>query len=142
MKKLLLSVLGILFITLFFVSATIAQEKTNLHIQRKIELKNDSEVKNVKVEINEEGCQFNLKIQSRVIEGELSVEIYNMEGKKQGNFSVGTQIVSENAKEEVNGLIRKSIDNAPIGIWTIKITPKNVTGYITINYSQDKIVKK
>ena len=142
MKKLLKSILGILFITLFFVSATIAQETTSLNIQRKIELKNDSGVKNVKVEINEEGSQFNLKVQSRIIEGELSVEIYNMEGKKQGNFSVGTQINSGSAKEEVNGLIRKRINNAPIGIWTIKIIPKNVTGNITINYSQDKIVKK
>ena len=90
----------------------------------------------------EKSWNFNLKIQSRVIEGELNVEIYNKDGKKQGKFSVGSQINSDNSKEEVNGLIRKSIDNAPIGIWTIKIIPKNVTGYITINYSQEKIVKK
>lgn len=132
---------GILFITLLSTSFTSAQERTSLNIQRTIELKNESQIKEVKIEVNEKECRFNLKITSLVHGGEVKVEIYDPNGKKQGNFSVGCEIQSENSKETVNGMITKLIENPDLGNWKVKIIPKKAIGKLSILFSQDVIIR-
>lgn len=139
MKK---SILTTFTITSLFVFLTIfasAQERTSFNIHRNIDLKNESQTKEVKIEMNEKECRFNLRINSLVRGGEVTIEIYNPNGKKQGNFSVGCEIQSDHAQETVNGLITKLIDNPELGDWKIKIIPENAVGKVSIEFSQDVI---
>lgn len=150
MKKVKL-VFGILFVSFFFTTVIIAQEQTGFDLNRKIELKDDSKTKTIKIEVNKKNCQFNLKIRSLINAGEVKIELFDHENKKQGNFSVGCQIQAEYAInaikknksiETVNGQITKYIVNPPLGEWTIRIHPKNSVGQVQIEFSQSVIIKK
>jgi phosphoribosylformylglycinamidine (FGAM) synthase PurS component len=142
MKKSIKTILGILLMSALFTSSAIAQERTSLNIHKTIELKNDSENKEVNIEVTEKECRFNLQINSSVGAGEVRVEIYDPEGKKQGNFSVGCEVDSKNANETVNAMIAKLIENPALGKWKVKILPKNASGKVTIQFSQDVNIKE
>lgn len=137
MKNSIKVFLGILVMSVLFNLSAIAQERTSLNIHRNIELKNDSENKEVTIEVNEKECSFNLKINSIATAGEIRVEIYDPEGIKQGNFSVGCEIDSKNSNETVNGMISKQIEYPSLGKWKVKILPKNAVGKVAIDYSQN-----
>jgi hypothetical protein len=84
-----------------------------------------------------------LRIMSSISEGELSLEFYNAQGEKQGNFSIGSQSLSakkDSTKKQsidlVRGEISKDFDNPIKGEWKIKIIPKNASGYLDITSSQ------
>jgi hypothetical protein len=141
MKKSIKTILGIFIFTLFLTSFVIAQERTSFNINRIIELKNESDNKEVTIEVNEKECRFNLQINSLATAGEIRVEIYDPEGKKQGNFSVGCEVNSKNSNETVNGMISKLIENPSQGKWKVKILPKNANGKVAINYSQDIVIQ-
>lgn len=142
MKKSIKSIFGILISILLFTSFTFSQEQTMFNIQRTIELKHESQIKEVKFEMNEKDCRFDLRISSVVQKGEVTVEIYDPNGKKQGNFSVGCQVGSEDSLEIVNGMITKRIDNPILGDWKVKISPNNANGKVTILFEQNIIIKK
>lgn len=142
MKKFTKTILGILLISVLFTSSAIAQERTSFNIHRTIELKNDSETKEVNIEVNEKECRFNLIINSLAEAGEIRVEIYDPEGKKQGNFSVGCDVDSKNSNETVNGMISKTIENPALGKWKVKILPKNASGKVMVEFSQDVKIKE
>lgn len=67
-------------------------------------------------------------INSSVSNGKLSIEIYNPNNEKQGNYTVGTQINSEMVK----GRIQKSFHLIDPGDWKIKIIPSEATGEIFV----------
>ncbi|MDX8338169.1 hypothetical protein SLH46_03170 [Draconibacterium sp. IB214405] len=139
MKKSFVTIFTTLSLFLFLTNFASAQETTIFGIHRNIELKNESQTKEVKIEMNEKECRFNLRINSVVRGGEVTIEIYNPNGKKQGNFSVGCEIQSDHAQETVNGQISKFIDNPELGDWKILIIPKNAEGKVTIEFTQDVI---
>ena len=142
MKKSIKTILGILFVSILFTFSAIAQERTSFNIHRTIELKNDSENKEVIIEVNEKDCRFNLRVNSLAQAGEIRIEIYDPEGKKQGNFSVGCEIDSKNSNETVNGMIAKLIENPTLGKWKVKILPKNASGKVMVEFSQDMNIKE
>lgn len=141
MKKSFQANLSILILFLLYSVSTLAQERTSFNIHRNIDLKNESQTKEVKIEMNEKECRFNLRINSMVRGGEVTIEIYNPKGKKQGNFSVGCEIQSDHSQETVNGQISKLIENPELGDWKIKIIPKNAVGKVAIDFSQDLVIK-
>ena len=61
--------------------------------------------------MNVKECRSKLRINSKVPIWEVEVEIYDPKDKKQGNYSVGCQVDSDNSKEIVNGMINKLIEN-------------------------------
>lgn len=143
MKKSLKKVLGILLFSIVVISFSSAQEKTIFSLEREIFLRNDSEKKEIKIEVKEKGY-FHLDIKSVLTQGEVKIEIYNPSGKKQGNFSVECQVpATEEAinfllpTEKVTGNYRKIINNPTVGIWKVKITSINATGNVNIKYTQD-----
>lgn len=142
MKKSIKTILGILFVSILFTFSAIAQERTNFNIHRTIELKNDSENKEVIIEANENDCCFILRINSLAQAGDIRIEIYDPEGKKQGNFSVGCEIDSKNSNETVNGMIAKHIENPALGKWKVKILPKNASGKVILEFTKDMYVKE
>lgn len=141
MKKSILTLSTLLCLFLFHSFLASAEDKTRVMLQRNIELKDDSQTKEVKIAINEKECEIDLRISSKVQEGKVTIEIYSPNGKKQGNFSVGCEIQSDASEETVNGEISKQIENPELGDWKIKIIPKKAVGKVTINYYQ-KVIEK
>lgn len=139
MKKSIQLTLSILLLSIIYTNHTSAQERTSFNIHKTIDLRNESQISEIKIEMNEEECRFNLKINSMVQGGEVTIEIYDPNKKKQGNFSVGCEIQSDNSKETVNGMITKLIENPELGDWKIKIIPRKATGKVAIQFSQDMI---
>ena len=73
--------------------------------------------------------------------GSLTMEIYNPNNTKQGQFSVEGQVkknVSGNIEEMVSGNLVKNLENPTQGTWIIKLIPKNVTGTMNVKYSRAK----
>lgn len=133
----------ILFVSLFMYSLTAyGQSQVNsvdasnhsetlMDLQRSIILENDSDSKEIMINIAEKTNRFDLLISSAVSKGQLEVEFYSPDNKKQGNFTVGTQLNSIK-KEMVKGSIRKSLNEPQAGQWIIKIIPTGASGKIEI----------
>jgi nitrogen fixation protein FixH len=150
MKKSIKTILGILLFVVIGTSVVNAQESTSatdFAVERKIKFSGDSEIKEIKIEVKDERSSFNLKIKSSMQSGELKVEIFDHEGKKQGSFSVGCQLDKkiietdkktkpDNFNESVNGYIMKSVQNPVPGIWVIKIYPQNAVGDLSMDFIQ------
>ena len=85
-----------------------------------------------KTEINQStSFKFELMIETSVSSGKLTIEIYDSNEKKQGTFSVGTQLNIQNF-EYAHGKINKSLIEPKAGNWKIKIIPINAIGSIQI----------
>lgn len=104
---------------------------SEFRVRRTVDLENDSKAEEIYIEISENTIDFNLKIEGRIRQGKLLVEIYDSAGKKQGNFTIETQMDSDK-KEEVNGQFRKTWKNVPKGQWTVKIIPTKATAKVMI----------
>ncbi len=113
-------------------SKSLSSEQTQLTSERLIELENDSKSQDVVITVAEKTKQFSLLINSSATSGKIKIEIISPNGDSQGNFSVGTQLISVKT-ELVSGNIRKSLREPQAGDWRIKITPTNAKGTIRIN---------
>lgn len=108
--------------------------QTKVNLERTIFLENNSKTEEVIINIEEQTQRFELMINSSVSAGKLTIEIYDPNGTKQGNFSVGTQLNSDKS-EKVNGNIIKSLNEPQTGDWKVKIIPAEATGIIGIRTS-------
>ncbi|WP_167616193.1 hypothetical protein [Maribellus sediminis] len=157
MKKIAIKLFGLLLITLFYYPSQAQinsfKEKTSYNLHRSIEMQKDSDVKEIKIEVTEEDCIFNLRVQSTINAGSLKLEIFDPTGKNQGNFSIGCQIDLDNTiqeisqrkskvSESVHGLTSKLINNPKLGNWIVKISPQKTTGKIIIDFNQDIVKTK
>lgn len=106
--------------------------ETKVNMVRTIQLENDSKTEDVFIEIKEKTQKLQIMISSSVKGGKLTIELYDPNDMKQGNFTIETQLKSEK-KEQVNGNINKSIIEPQFGKWWVKIIPKDVTGDLKIN---------
>ena len=131
-----------LIFCVFFLSITaLAQKqenitkgiKTSVNLQRTIILETDSQPKEVLINVEKQTARFDIMISTYVTYGKLTIEVYDSNGKKQGNFSVGSQIGS--GQEQVNGEIRKSLIEPQAGKWKVKIIPIAANGLIKIKTS-------
>lgn len=131
----------LLVLTLLLSIATFAQTQNNqteskqateFKFQRSIQLEDCKKNEEVIISIAENTKQFKLKIDSSVSSGKVTIEIYDAKGKKQGTFSVGTQLNIENA-EMAKGTINKSLLEPEEGDWKVKIIPLDAAGSIIIN---------
>jgi len=121
-------------------------DKTSFNLQREIWLTEDSERKEILLPVTGPIVKFVIRISSRVMSGELTIEIYDPTGEKQGNYSIDNQISSRQtpgdknekrtSKETVNGNLEKSIEYPINGNWKIIIIPKNATGELGIESNQ------
>ena len=121
-------------------------DHTSFNLQRQISLNEDSEKKEILIPISGPIVRFTINIASRISEGELTIEMYDPSGEKQGNYSVDNQISArldksdKNAKmtnkEIVTGKIDKSIEYPISGNWKVLIIPKNASGELLIESNQ------
>jgi hypothetical protein len=114
---------------------TIKTEKrqaTEFKFLRSIQLEDCKKNEKVIITIAKHTKEFKLMIETSVSSGKLTIEIYDSNDKRQGNFSVGNQLGFENS-EHAQGWINKSLTAPEAGEWTVKITPTNAKGIILIN---------
>lgn len=105
--------------------------ETKVNLERTIMLEKDSKPEEIIINIKQKTQRFELMINSSVSYGKLTIEVFDPNDTKQGNFTVGTQLNSQK-KEMVNGNIRKSLNEPQIGNWKVKIIPSDATGQIRI----------
>lgn len=118
---------------------------TELDLKRSISLSGDSETEEIEIKV-EETVLLNINIKSNVKVGGLTIEIYDPNGEKQGNFSVGSQLNlnkssmeskdKKSKNEEVSGQIEKKIKEPVNGNWIIKIIPNKAEGTVLIRSKQ------
>lgn len=135
-----ITVFSLLLLMSFYSSA---QDCSGISSNRSIELDSSSDKEKIKIEVTENVQKLHFGISSTITSGDLTVEIYDPKGKKQGNFSVESQLnssTSSNAKKKelVCGSMQKGISNPMKGDWTIKLIPKKVTGTVAIHTSQQE----
>lgn len=147
MKK-LFQVFSITLLTMAMsVGSCLAQTNhTVLNMDRKIDLNGDSTTEEIKIEVQKGTSGLEMAISSVIRSGSLTIEIYNPNGEKKGNFSVGGQLkpstIDRNKKdgggksEVANGRITKYIENPQLGNWVIKIIPERAEGGVSITSRQ------
>ena len=157
MKKLLCRFLTT-FLCLFVITSFISgQDATTFNLERQIILNGESENIEILLSVSEQDNTLNLKIQSKIREGELTIEIYDPKNEKKGNYSIGSQVKNTQSnsnktdmdkelellgtligvrKESVQGTITRTIKDPVKGNWVVKIIQKNVKGLVTIVYDQ------
>lgn len=102
-------------------------------IQTYVVFSGQSEPAEIKFPICQTG-NLNITIESHINEGELAIELYDPQGEKQGNFTIGSPTFS--SKESVRGSISKKAAGTNKGEWTVKFIPKNVSGAAEIDCVQ------
>jgi hypothetical protein len=107
-------------------------QSTNFNFQRTIQLDEHKKNEEIIIKIEKQTKKFELMIDTSVTSGKLTIEIYDSNEKKQGTFSVGTQLNIENS-ERAQGNINKSLIDPQAGNWKVKIIPINAKGMIQIN---------
>ena len=108
------------------------KQATEFKFQRKIQLENCKNNEEIIISIAEQTKEFKLMIDTSVSEGKVTVEIYDSNEKKQGTFSVGTQLDIQNS-EFAKGTINKALLEPEDGNWKVKIISSNAKGIIQIN---------
>ena len=104
---------------------------TDFVLERSIVLNENSKTEEVLVEVQEKTISMKLEIRGRVKAGKLSIQIFNADGDKEGEFSVGNQ-TKTSEREEANGRITKAVLEPKPGNWKIKIVPEKVDGIVDI----------
>ncbi len=123
------------------------QESTMISTSNSIELKGSSDIREIQVEVTEDGCDFNMDVSGEIRKGSIKVEIIDPKGKKRGIFSTGTitenkpnNTEKSNYEERVNGRIMQN--NASSGIWIVKIIPINAFGIVNFRNQQSSNTNK
>lgn len=104
---------------------------STFQVVRNISITEDSKSEDILISIDKKTNQFSLSIESVIKKGKLTIEVYDSSGKKQGNFTIATQL-SLAKNEVVNGQFQKSWKNLPIGTWMVKIIPFSATAQMHI----------
>ena len=133
--------IAVLILTLFMTAPTFAQDKPKdpsnqdsgiLSLERQIILKDHSKEETISINIDKEVKAFMLSVQTQVMEGKLTVEIYDPNQNKEGAFSVGTQLNSS-IEELAKGQINIELFDPQKGTWIIRIKPEKAYGDINIS---------
>ncbi len=117
--------------------STLAQESNSFNLERSILLSPDSNAEEITINIKPGTQRFDLLVTGTISSGKVTVEIYDHQNNKQGDFLVETQANSAQ-KEMATGNFRKSRFEPEYGTWTIKIIPAKATGTIKIKSKTEK----
>lgn len=122
-------------------------QNTRFKLSRSISLHEDSKKENIFIKVEEQTMLLELQIVSKLRLGELTIEIYNPAGERQGNYSVGSQTSGNGIKKSMNGIekyieeyvhgeINKHLIGPLVGEWRVTILPKKAKGDVIINTVQ------
>lgn len=140
-NKLITYILMVIAITLitFSVNAQVkvssgsnSDSESNFELTRSISFENDSKSREISIDIQPGTKRFDVNIKSRVLQGGLTLEIYDENNKKRGFFKIRRQIDSEFDSEVTTGNFNKSITDPSPGEWKVMIIPAKATGEVFI----------
>ena len=114
-------------------------------ISTRIQFQVQTENCEIKLPVFQQGS-LTLMISASIIEGELTIELYDAKGEKQGSIFIPNQVpltkpdtIEKPIIETVKREISKKFDNPVKGEWIVRIIPKNAGGFLEINTSQNSI---
>jgi hypothetical protein len=100
----------------------------------------DTKVKDITLEVNEKTTIFSLNVACKVKLGNLTIELYDPKGDKQGEFSIESQMDQKlplngddkYEREIIEGNIQKEITNPIKGKWIIRLIPLKTYANVNI----------
>ena len=111
-------------------------------ISTRIQFQVQTENSELKLPVFQQGS-LTLMIRASIIEGELTIELYDAKGEKQGSLFIPNQVplikldtIEKPISASMIKEISKKFDNPAKGEWTLRIIPKNAGGFLEINSSQ------
>lgn len=131
----------LILFTFLFISQISFSQSSTFDLNRQVNLyPKDSEDKNIILNVTKNTYALSLNISCKVLLGDLTIELYDPNDVKQGEFSIESQMEGkipligndENEREVVEGNIRKDISNPIVGNWLIKLIPDKTVARINI----------
>ena len=109
----------------------------SISLERSIKFEGSSDTEEITIEVNEDIKMMHLGVNGIISSGQLTVEVYDPKGDKYGNFSIESQIKSNDKKrEKVCGQMQRQIEKPMKGKWVVKLIPVKVSGDISIHAMQ------
>lgn len=133
----------VVFILILSGSGYLYSQPKAFNLSTRIQFFTLTETSEIKLPVFQIG-PLNLKITSTLFAGDLTIEFYDSKGEKQGNFSIANQAIlpkpdsiKRPLNETVRGEITRNFENPGKGEWMVKLIPKNASGFLEINSTQD-----
>ena len=126
-------------LTLFLSFNAFSQNSEQFTTTRNLTFESSSKTQAINVKIPENTGGLYIEITCGVRKGNVTIEIYDPNGTKKGEFSVEALETNELEKDDslINfmkngaiGEINKGIENPTFGVWKIKFIPENATGQV------------
>jgi hypothetical protein len=140
LKSVLVVLTVILLSGLNFVTG---QPPKRFDISTRIQFQVQTENSEVKFAVFQQGS-LTLMIRATIIEGELTVELYDAKGGKQGSLFIPNQVLltkPDSIEKPISQFVMKEMskkfDNPVKGEWTVRLIPKNAGGFLEINSTQN-----
>lgn len=121
-------------------------QSTEFTTTRNLVFNQSSKTKSVDVKIPKAIEALSIEIRCGIKKGNVTIQIFDPSGVKQGEFSVENTEESEEEqsllsmmRENVVGEINKYIKKPVSGTWVIKFLPENATGHVEMRSSQHTI---
>ena len=102
--------------------------------------KNKSEVASIPIEVNKKNTLF-FNINGSISSGNMIIEIFNPNGKKEGELSLehrkkSTSQTGVKYSDNTSGSLNKTINSPEIGDWLVKITAEKAESNVNISVAQ------
>lgn len=149
MKKSLNKFSVVILISILSIYSAFGQDKTKYDIQKLIKLNNESDVQEIVLPVKDSLNSVTIVVYSDILAGDVTIEIYDPTGEKNGYFSIGCQsntIITDNKKylgktvyrtnpDKASGNLSRTIKKPIGGDWKVKIIPKNAIGTVNIDFA-------
>ena len=141
MKILKIAIAGLVFALSSF--SLFAQDNA-LILRHSITINEKSLAQTTKVEIAGEVEKLKIEVMCSLEKGEVIIELFDPEGKRQGKFTLGSKTNLGNQTGDTNkdgmymedGKLEKLVTNPVNGDWIIKITPTKASARLSVRSSQ------
>ena len=112
-------------------------------ISTRIQFQVQTENSEIELPVFQQGS-LTLMITANILEGELTIELYDAKGEKQGSLFIPNQVLQtkpDTIEKPITWYVKREIskkfDNPVKGEWTVRIIPRNAGGFLEINSSQN-----
>ncbi len=132
---------SILILIFSFSSFGFSQEEVRIQKSKTLMFDGESKKAEVKVKSTSEYNYLRLSLACSLLEGDVTIEIINPKGEREGMFTVKsdktTSIGNKTTVEEtVNGTMHKTFSKPLHGDWIIRATPSGAKGKVNYNIAQ------
>ena len=146
MKNLIKITTLITLMLLLLTNFSLGQETIKINRSRTLNLKEESQKSEVKIEITDEYNYLRIEINGHFNQGKTHLEIIDPEGNIKGQFTIKSETPAilggkTTTTENVSASMLKSFRYPIKGDWKIKVTPTHANGNIKINIHEWHVLK-